>query len=74
LTRTGRADAKLIEAATALEAEAMRRLFAEMDQDLIAILETAIEHLRVKPLGKRLAEVAAGRMVGAPQMTEAADV
>ena len=74
LTRTGRADAKLIEAATALEAEAMRRLFAEMDQDLIAILETAIEHLRVKPLGKRLAEVAAGWMVGAPQMTEAADV
>jgi DNA-binding MarR family transcriptional regulator len=59
LTRTGRLDAKRVEAATVLEAEAMRRLFVDMDQDLIAVLETAIEQLRVKPLSRRIEEVMA---------------
>ncbi len=59
LTPEGRVEAERVETATVLEAEAMRRLFAEMDQDLIAVLETAIERLRVKPLSHRLAEVTA---------------
>jgi DNA-binding MarR family transcriptional regulator len=57
LTPTGRADAKLIEAATVREAEVMRRLFEEMGQDLVAALEEAIERLRVKPFSRRLLEV-----------------
>lgn len=60
LTRAGKADAKLIQAAAVREAEAMQQLFAEMDHDLIAILEAAIERLRVKPLGERLLELADG--------------
>jgi DNA-binding MarR family transcriptional regulator len=57
LTKAGREEAKRVEAALAVKAEAMRRLFAEMDQDLITVLEAAIEHLRVKPLGQRLQEL-----------------
>lgn len=57
LTRAGREEAKRVEAAAVLEAEAMRRLFKEMDEDLIASLEEAIEHLRVRPLGERIREV-----------------
>jgi DNA-binding MarR family transcriptional regulator len=57
LTKAGREEAKRVESALAVKAEAMRRLFAEMDQDLIAVLEAAIEHLRVKPLGQRLQEL-----------------
>jgi DNA-binding MarR family transcriptional regulator len=72
LTRTGRADARRVEAAALREAEAMRRLFAEMDRDLIAVLEAAIELLRVKPLGKRLLEVASAGVEGEHQQNEAA--
>jgi DNA-binding MarR family transcriptional regulator len=57
LTRAGRVDAKLIEAATECAAKAMLRLFAEMDQDLIVVLEAAIECLRATPLAKRLQDV-----------------
>jgi DNA-binding MarR family transcriptional regulator len=64
LTKTGREEAKRIEAAVAVKAEAMRRLFAELDQDLIAVLETAIEHLRVKPLGQRLQELDSATVAG----------
>jgi DNA-binding MarR family transcriptional regulator len=58
LTKAGREEAKRVEAAVAVKAEAMRRLFAELDQDLIAVLDAAIEHLRVKPLGQRIQELA----------------
>ena len=57
LTRSGREEARRVEAAIAVKAEAMRRLFVEMDQDLIAILEDALERLRVKPLGQRIVKV-----------------
>ena len=57
LTRAGREEAKRVEAAVMLEAEAMRRLFKEMDQDLIASLEEAMECLRVRPLEERIREV-----------------
>jgi DNA-binding MarR family transcriptional regulator len=73
LTRTGRADAKLIEAATVREAEAMQRLFEEMGQDLIAVLEEAIERLRIKPLSKRLLELAPVQVKGGDQDLETAN-
>jgi DNA-binding MarR family transcriptional regulator len=57
LTKAGLNEAKRIEAAIAVKAQAMRNLFKEMDMDLIAILEDAIERLRIKPLGQRLVEV-----------------
>jgi DNA-binding MarR family transcriptional regulator len=57
LTKTGREEARRVEAAIAVKSEAMRRLFAEMDQDLIAVLEDALERLRAKPLGQRIVEV-----------------
>jgi MarR family transcriptional regulator, organic hydroperoxide resistance regulator len=56
LTRVGREEAKRVEAAVSVKAEAMRRLFAEMDQDLIDVLEDALERLRAKPLGQRILE------------------
>ena len=57
LTKAGREEAKRIEAAITVKAEAMRQLFAETGHDLIAILEDAIERLRIKPLGRRLVEI-----------------
>jgi len=60
LTRAGREEAKRVEAAAVLMAEAMRRLFKEMDEDLIAILEEAIERLRVKSFGERIRESESG--------------
>ena len=56
LTKAGREEAKRIEAAIAVKAQAMRSLFEEMDLDLVAALEDAMERLRVKPLGQRLIE------------------
>lgn len=60
LTRSGREEAKRVEAAAVVGAEAMRRLFQEIDEDLIAALEKAIERLRVQPFGERMREVEAG--------------
>jgi DNA-binding MarR family transcriptional regulator len=60
LTRAGREEAKRVEAAAVVGAEAMRRLFQEIDEDLIAALEKAIERLRVQPFGERMREVEAG--------------
>ncbi|HEY3638174.1 MAG TPA: MarR family transcriptional regulator [Rhizomicrobium sp.] len=56
LTKAGREQARRIEAAITAKAEAMRRLFKEMDMDLIAVLEDALERLRVRPLGQRILE------------------
>jgi DNA-binding MarR family transcriptional regulator len=56
LTRAGRDEARRVESAIAVKAEAMQRLFKEMNLDLIAVLEDAVERLRVKPLGQRIVE------------------
>jgi DNA-binding MarR family transcriptional regulator len=63
LTRTGQTEARRVEEATRREAEAMQTLFDEMGVDLNAVLEQAIERLRVTPLCRRIdeAEMAARR-------------
>lgn len=62
LTKAGREEAKRVEVAITVKAKAMRLLFKEMDRDLIAIMEEAIERLRIKPLGQRLVEMQPERM------------
>jgi len=74
LTKAGREEARRVEAAVAVKAEAMRRLFVEMDHDLIAVLEAAIEHLRVRPLAKRLQEVASAEIERDTKKRKAAHV
>jgi DNA-binding MarR family transcriptional regulator len=61
LTRAGQAEARRVEEATRREAAAMQALFDEMGVDLNAVLEQAIERLRVTPLTRRIddAEAAA---------------
>jgi DNA-binding MarR family transcriptional regulator len=61
LTAAGRGEAAKVKAAAVLEAEAMRGLFVELGQDLMTVLEAAIERLRVEPFGERLLRASQAR-------------
>ena len=56
LTRSGRAEAITVRAAIGTHARAMEELFAETGVNLVAVLDDALEALRIKTLRSRIEE------------------
>ena len=57
LTRSGRAEALTVRLAIGAHARAMKDLFAETGVDLVAVLDDALEALRIKTLRVRIEEL-----------------